>query len=160
MKVIITATENAEKLRDNISKRVESSELENGKLTVETDKSDFLRITPGIDSYKENGVEHQGIGGKPVDEEAYAKLETREDAVKCLLATIQGYDLRILNTGRDWDLRQLKKYNPDIKHLKFDEPKEFLKIEKSVCELEETETIDIPLPSDGEVEMIYRNRLT
>ena len=160
MRVEITATENPKRLKENISKRVESSELEKGRLVVETESTDFLDRTPGIDSFKINGVEEEGIGGKPVEEKAYAKLDSREDAVRCLLATIKGYDLMILNSGREWDLRQLKKYNPDIKHLKFDEPKDLFDIEKSVCDIDGTDQIELEMPSDEDVEKIYRSQLT
>lgn len=160
MKVVITPTNNTERLKENISTRVESSRIENGKLIVETDKTEFLEKTPGIDYFEIEGVETEGIGGEPVEKQAYAKLESREDAVKCLLATIEGFDLRILNTEREWDLRQLKKYNPDIKHLKFDKPKDFLEITESISEVEGIEKTDIEIPSEDEVDLIYRAKLT
>lgn len=159
MKATVKPTQDPERLKENLEKRVEKIELENGKLKVEVNEEKILERTPGIESYKIGGEEEEGLKGRPVQEEAYAKIESKEDAVKALIATIDGYDLRILNTSRQWDLKNLKRYNPDIKHLKFEEPKEFLEIEKSLTELEGVEKVDIEVPED-EVETIYRNMLT
>lgn len=159
MKAKIRPTENVQRLKENIEKRVETATVEEGKLIAEVQNIEFLEKTPGIESFKANGEEKKGIGGQPVEEEAYARIESRKDAVKALLATIKGYDLRILDTGRSWDLRNLKKYNPDIKHLKFKSPKDFLGIEKSVQEIEGKEKIELEVP-DKKVETIYREMLT
>ena len=94
--------------------------------------------------------------GRPVQESAYAKLESKRDLARAVVATIDGYDLRILNTGNQWDLKILRRFNPDIKHLKQDEPAEVLGIEKTLEEDDsERETVDIDL-SEEEVEMISR----
>lgn len=157
MEVEIKPTEKAERLKENLEKKVEEARLEDGKLKVKTEDTELLERTPGIESFDVDGETFEGIKGKPVHKEAYTKLESKKDVVKALLATIKGYDLRILNTGRDWDLRKLKKYNPDIKHLKFDEPKEALDIDKSVNMGEESIEIDL---EDKDVETVYRKMLT
>ncbi len=159
MKAEIKPTEKPEQLKENIEKRVESVEISDGKLTVELEDPDMLGRTPGIESYRVNGEEHEGLHGRPVQEQAYARLESREDAVKALLATIDGYDLRVLDTERIWDLKQLKRYNPDIKHLRFDEPKEALNIEKAVGDIGGQERIEIEI-EDEDAELVYREMLT
>jgi len=70
------------------------------------------------------------------------------------VATIDGYDLRILHTGKDWDLRILRRFNPDVKHLKMDEPSEVLGIEKTLDEEDgEREVIEMEL-SEEEVRTV------
>lgn len=160
MKAEIKPTQNPERLKQNLEKRVEEAEIKNGKLVIELEKTGVLSRTPGIESYTVNGEEREGLKGRPVETPAYARIESERDAVKALLATIQGYDLRILNSGRDWDLRQLKKYNPDIKHLKFDRPKEFLEIDRAISGVEGVETIEIEMPDEDDVKLIYQEMLT
>jgi len=157
MKAEIKPVAEPEKLKENLEKRVKKIEVDDNILKAEVEDPEILERTPGIESFTVEDQEYEGLGGKPVDEEAYIRIESREDAVKALLATINGYDLRVLNSGRDWDLRKLKQYNPDIKHLKFDEPKEILGIEKSV-NVEGMEKIDIDMPE--EADLIYREMLT
>lgn len=160
MKVEVFPTENPEQLVENLEKRAENAEIDGEKVEVEADSYEFLERVPGIESFNANGEEHMGIGGSPIDEQAYAKIESKEDAVKCLLATVEGYNLVILNTGRDWDLRKLKKFNPDIKHLKTDEPLDELDIEKSVFESSSLEDVNVDMPEEEEVLKIYRELLT
>ncbi len=157
MKAEVKPVSKPETLKENLEKRVETVETDNSSLVVELEKPELLERTPGVESFTVNGETREGLGGKPVDEEAYIRIDSREDAVKAFLATVKGYDLRVLNSGRDWDLRQLRRYNPDIKHLKFDEPKEVLGIEKSV-NVPGMEKISIELPEDSE--LIYREMLT
>lgn len=161
MKVRIKPTENLERLKANLEKRVNSIEEENGELLVETDNPSKLEKVPGIKSIEFEGEKRQGIKGRPVEEPVYARLESKEDAVKCLVATVKGYDLRILNSDREWDIRQLKRYNPDIKHLKLDQPVKELKIEKTVSDIEGLKKIDIEVPEkEDEIEEVYREMLT
>lgn len=159
MEVKVVASENPEKLVENLEKRVDSVHQDGDNIEVETSDPEKLSKVPGIETYSYEGEEHPGLKGRPVQEQAYARIETREDAVRALLATIDGYDLRVLDTGREWDLRQLKKYNPDIKHLKFSEPRDFLGIELSISDLEGVEKVDVEMPSE-KVELIYREMLT
>ena len=157
MKVEITPTQDQEELKENLEKRVEESKKKNGKLVAETEKEQeiFSRV-PGVEKFEASGEEKEGLKGRPVQESAYAKLESKRDLARAVVATIDGYDLRILNTGNQWDLKILRRFNPDIKHLKQDEPAEVLGIEKTLEEDDsERETVDIDL-SEEEVEMISR----
>lgn len=161
MEIKVHPTKDPEQLKENLEKRVEEVTVEDGELVVELEDPEILSRTPGVESYVIEGEEKEGLQGEPVSVPVYAKIESEEDAVKALLATIEGYDLRILNTGREWDLRQLRKYNPDIKHLKFDEPKDFLEIEKTISEVSGVKRIDIEMPEDEEeLKLIYREMLT
>jgi len=159
MKAEVYPTEKIERLKENLEKRVESIEEEEGKLVIQLEDSDLLDRIPGIERYKLNGERREGLGGSPVYEQAYAKIDSREDAARAFLATIMGYDLRILNTDREWDYRNLKRYNPDIKHLNFSEPKEVLEIEKALFDHGSLEKIDIDIEQD-EINVIYRKMLT
>ncbi|MFT4869154.1 MAG: hypothetical protein ACI83Q_000778 [Colwellia polaris] len=159
MKIEITPTQQPEKLRDNLEKTADRIELGEDKIKVEVEKEETVAKTPGIEKYTVEGEEKQGLKGRPVQEKAYAELETREDAVKALLATINGYNLVILNSGRDWDLRQLRKYNPAIIELKNNEPKEELGIEKALFESENTEKVEVPM-EEVEIPVVYREMMT
>lgn len=159
MKIKITPTQQPEKLRDNLEKTAESIELEDGKIEAEIEKEETVAKTPGVEKYAVKGEEKKGLKGRPVQEKAYAQLETKKDAVKALLATINGYNLVILNTGREWDLRQLRKYNPRIIELKNDEPKEELGINKALFESEKAEKVDIPM-EEVDISAVYREMLT
>ncbi len=161
MEVKISPTENISRLRGNLEKRVEDIEKEDGKLIAQVESPEFLERVPGVESFEANGEKKEGLGGKPVNEEAYIRIETKEDTVKAFLATVQGYDLRVLNTEREWDLRNLRQYNPDIKHLKLDSPRDVLEIGKTVSDVEGAEKVDIEMPEDDEeIEVIYREMLT
>ena len=164
MELIITPSQDKKRLAENLENRVEKVEIEGEKLVVETDEPDIIERTPGVEKFEQEGEEEPGLKGKPVQEEAYAKVESKKDAVKALIATTEGYDLRVLNSNRDWDMRNLKKYNPNMKHLKFNSPSKTLGIEKTISELEDSkdiEKIDIELPEDQEkLELIYREMLT
>jgi hypothetical protein len=161
MKVELTPTQDIDVLKQNLQHRASNVEKKDGKLLVETDNPEKLGKVPGIEEYSYDGESFKGLQGRPVQEQAYAKIESREDAVKCLLATIEGYDLRILDTEKEWDLRQLKKYNPDIKHIKQDEPLEVFDISKAVQDIDGLDQINIELPDgDEEMDLIYREMLT
>lgn len=160
MKVEIKPTEKKEQLKENLEKRVEDIRVEEEKLVAETEDPGKIERTPGVESFETEGEKHPGLKGRPVQEEAYAKLENREDAVKALLATVQGYNLMILETDRNWDLKQLKKYNPDIKELKSDDLVEQLGIEKAITDIKGAEKVEIEMPDEEKKEIIYREMLT
>lgn len=161
MEIKVCPTQDPKQLKENLEKRVDHVEVEDGELTVELEEPEILSRTPGIESYTVEGKEREGLKGEPVSVPVYAKIESERDAVKALLATIEGYDLRVLNSGREWDMRQLRKYNPDIKHLKFDDPKDFLEIEKTISEVVDAEKVEIETPEDEEeIKLIYQEMLT
>jgi hypothetical protein len=157
MRVEITATERVERLAENLEKRVDDV-VSRDPLVVEVEDPELLSRVPGIESYTTEGETGEGLGGKPVKEQAYVRIESRRDAAKAFLATVMGYDLRVLDTARDWDYRNLKRYNPDIKHLKFDEPKEELAIDKALFEAPELEKVEIELEEE-DVDDVYREML-
>lgn len=160
MKIEITPTQQPEKLRDNLEKTVEHIEIHDNKIEAEVEREETVAKTPGVQKYSIDGEKaKQGLKGRPVQEKAYAKLETKKDAVKALLATINGYNLVILNTGRDWDLRQLRKYNPGIIELKNDEPKEELGIQKAIFQSEDMNKVEVPM-EEVDVPTVYREMLT
>lgn len=159
MEVKIEPTQDREKLCENLEKRVSEIHAEDEQLVaeIEEEKLSMLERTPGVKQYRtpEDEVE-EGLEGRPVQEEAYAKLESKRDLARAVVATIDGYDLRILHTSNEWDLRVLRRFNPDVKHLKIDEPSEILGIEKTLeKENEELEQVEVDLAED-EVEMTYR----
>lgn len=158
MQVKITPTEKPEVLAENLRKRVESVETDGQEITAELEEPEMLGRTPGVESYEAEGKKVEGLKGSPVDEQAYARLDSKRDAVLALLATIMGYDLRFLDPSRRWDYRNLKRYNPDIKQLDFDEPRKELGIQKALFDAEGLEKIEIEL-EDEEVESIYRSKL-
>lgn len=164
MELVVTPSQNPERLAENLEKRVEKVEVNGEKLIVETDEPEILERTPGVKKFEVDGEERPGLKGRPVNEEAYALVESKEDAVKALIATTEGYDLRVLNSSRDWDMRNLKKFNPDIKHLKFDSPKKALEIEKTISEIDGSnglKKIDIEMPDEEkEIDLIYKEMLT
>jgi|AntDeeMetagen134_2_1112570.scaffolds.fasta_scaffold10643_2 hypothetical protein len=164
MELIITPSQDKKRLAENLERHVEKIEIKDEKLVIETDKKDIIERTPGVEKFEIDGEKEPGLKGKPVQKEAYAKVESKEDAVKALIATTEGYDLRVLNSNRDWDMRNLKKYNPDMKHLKSNSPKKILGIEKTISDLEDSEGIEkvnIEMPEDREkLELIYREMLT
>lgn len=160
MNIQITPTEKPGQVKDNLKKRAEEIEVtESGKVIVEIEKEETVAKTPGIDTYTVEEEEKEGLKGRPVQEKAYAELESKEDAVKALLATINGYNLIVLNSGRDWDLRQLRKYNPSIIELKNDEPKEELGVEKALFQDEELEKVGVPM-EEVNVPQVYQEMLT
>jgi hypothetical protein len=160
MKAKITPTENIEQLKENLEKRVETVEIQGEKVVAELEEPEKLERVPGIEIFEVGEERFKGLKGRPVDSQAYTRLENREDAVRALLATVEGYSLTVLETDREWDLRQLRKYNPDIKKLKSSKPKEELGINKSISDIEGTEKIQVEMPDEEETEIIYREMLT
>lgn len=134
MQVEIKPTQDLEKLVENLEKKVDNVNLEENTLKVNLPKKDIsvLERTPGIESFKFEGEETVGLKGRPVQDKAYTRIDSRKDFAEALVATIQGYDLVVLNTSREWDLKTLRRFNPDIKHLKQDEPVDFLNVQKTL----------------------------
>ncbi|PSH01177.1 MAG: hypothetical protein BRC26_04175 [Nanohaloarchaea archaeon QH_8_44_6] len=160
MKAEIIPTEKIHQLKENLKKRVERAEINGEKIEVEVEDEEKLRRIPGIDTFRVAEEKFEGLKGRPVDQQAYTRLESREDAVRALLATIQGWDLVVLETDRKWDLKQLRKYNPNIKKLKAEKPREELGIKKTVSNIEGLEKVEIEMPDEDEKETIYRKMLT
>lgn len=158
MKVKIRATENQERLAENLEKRLKTVEEQEDFLVGETDDISKLEKIPGIESFEAGEQEHEGLGGRPVEEQAYAEIENREDAVKAFLATVKGYDLRVIDTDREWDLRKLREYNPDI--IQLNKTSEELGVEHSLKEREKTEKIELEMPEKEAIDQIYREFLT
>lgn len=156
MKVEITPTEKPEKLLKNIRPRVKNAELKKTKIQAEIEDEEELEKIPGIKEYVIDGEVSEGLGGKPVDEKAYIKLNSMEDVAKGFLATASGYDLIVVECNREWDLRLLRKYNPSIKEVS--EPNEVFEVSKSV-NVEGFEDIGIEIEEE-DVEMIYKQVVT
>lgn len=156
MKATVKPTQDPEKLKENLEKRVESVSIEDGKLEVKLPGEDVssLEKTPGVESFTVDGERTEGLKGRPVQEPAYARIESRKDLVKAVLATLEGYDLRVLNTERQWDLKALRKFNPDVKHLKHDEPPESLDIGKTLEKDGDREYVGPDL-SEEDIEAVY-----
>ena len=89
MKVKVIPTQDIDRLKQNLVKRTTEVEKKDDKLSVELENPEKLAKIPGIEEYSYKGESFEGIKGEPVNEEVYAKLETREDAVRCLKKRIQ-----------------------------------------------------------------------
>lgn len=153
MEAQITPTEKPEKLLTNIRPRVKNAELQQGgKIKVEIESPEQLEKVPGIKEYKVDGERLKGLGGSPIDQEAYAKIHSKEDVAKAFLATASGYNLVITGCSRDWDLKMLRKFNPSIKEVS--EPDEVFGIDQAL-NLEDFEDIGIEIEED-EVDIVYR----
>lgn len=132
MKAKIQATEKPGKLLEYLKPRVEDAEKdENGDIEVEVENTGKLSRVPGIENYRVDGENREGLGGIPIHREAFFTIEDREDAAKAFLATVEGYTLYI-STEREWDVRVLKKYNSEI-----------VEVEKEVAEELEIEELEI-----------------
>ncbi len=156
MKAEITATEKPEKLLKNIRPRVKNAEMQNTKIIAEIEKEDELKKIPGIKEYVIDEHVSDGLGGSPVDEKAYIKLNSQKDVAKGFLATASGYDLLVVECNREWDLKMLRKYNPSIKEVS--EPDEVFKVSKSV-NVDGFEDIGIEIDEE-DVEMVYKQVVT
>lgn len=156
MKAEITPTEKPEKLLKNIRPRVKNAEMKKSKIIAEIEDEKELEKIPGIKEYSIDGKTKDGLGGSPIDEKAYIKLNSMEDVAKGFLATASGYDLIVVECNRDWDLRLLRKYNPSIKEVS--EPDEVFQVTKSV-NVEGFEDIGIEIDEE-DVEMVYKQVVT
>lgn len=155
MKIKVKPTEKIEALKEDIENRKGNAEIQDEKIIVEAEETEFLEKTPGIEEYTVDGETTEGLKGRPLQEQAYIRIEDKRDAVKAFLATMDGYNLVVLNSGREWDIRKLKEYNSGIKHLKVDNPRDYLGVEKSIGEMEGLESVEMEL-TDKEVELVYR----
>lgn len=159
MEIKVKPTEKIQLLKEQIDNRKGNAEIEDGKVIVEAESTDFLEKIPGVEEYTAEGETTEGLKGRPIQEKAYIRIEDREDAVKAFLATMDGYDLVVLNSERGWDVGRLKRYNPDIKELKSDEPVDFLDIEKGIGSFEDLEEVEIDV-SQEDVDFVYREMLS
>ena len=130
MEAKVKAETDEQQLKQNLEKRFKDAEKTDEGLKVELDDPEKLEKVPGIREYTANGKTVEGLKGKPLEERAYARLETRRQVAEAFLATLNGYRLVVLGEPREWDLKMLKKYNPSIKQAS--KPLEALGIEKSV----------------------------
>ena len=162
MQVKVKPTQDLKQLSENLQKRVKEVKIEDEALRVEIseEKLDLLERTPGVESFTADGQKIEGLKGRPVQERAYTCIESKRDLAEAVAATIQGYDLVVLNTERDWDLKALRKFNPDLKHLKQDEPVDMLDIDLTLQREDESREYVGPDLSDEEVEVVYRFAFT
>lgn len=158
MEIKVKPTEKIQLLKEQLEKRKGNAKIKREQIIVEAENTEFLEKVPGVEEYTAQGETEEGLKGRPLQEQAYIRIEDRKDAVKALLATMDGYRLVVLNSEREWDLRKLREYNPGIKQLKTDEPKEVLGIEQAVGDVEGLEEVVIEV-SDEEVELVYREML-
>lgn len=158
MEIKVKPTEKIQLLKQQLEKRKGKAEIQGEQIIVEAENTEFLEKIPGIEEYTAQGETTEGLKGRPLQEQAYIRIEDKKDAVKAFLATMDGYRLVVLNSEREWDLRKLREYNPGIKQLKTDEPKEVLGIEQAVGDVEGLEEVEIEV-SDEEVELVYREML-
>jgi|GEM_PF-557890 len=158
MEAKIKPTQDLEILEENLEAReLETTVKEDNKIIIEASQDKVEKVvetTPGIDTYKVKEEKFEGLKGRPVQEKMYARLETDEDIAKAFLATVQGYDLIVLDGGLDWHLRLLKKYNPDIRQLSSGRD-ELFDVDKSLLDEGPEEKIEYEL-SEEEIEKIIR----
>lgn len=113
MKVEVKPTKEVEKLIKYLRPRVESLERDGDLIQVEVEEPEKLSRIPGVESIAVEGEKHEGLGGRPIQQEAFFRIESRKDAAKAFLATVNGYTLYV-STEREWDLRKLREYNSEI----------------------------------------------
>ncbi|WP_414837438.1 hypothetical protein ACK3SF_04155 [Candidatus Nanosalina sp. VS9-1] len=156
MNIEIKPTQDTEQLSENLEERVQSSEVKDGKVVIEIDEENrgLMERTPGIEEYTVDGETFEGLKGRPVQEKAYARLEDKRDVAEALLATMEGYDLVVLDTALDWELKLLRRFNPDIKHLTSGRS-EIFDVEKTLEDEDDREKIEYDI-SDEEVEVLNR----
>ncbi|MFB6241725.1 MAG: hypothetical protein ABEJ36_02880 [Candidatus Nanosalina sp.] len=158
MKVEIKPTQDPEILKQNLEKRVQEVERKDEKLIAEMDKGSviILERTPGIEEYEAGDEVREGLKGRPVQEQAYARLDSKRDLARAVVATIDGYDLRIFDTENRWDLKILRSFNPGVKELKMEEPSEALGIEKTLdSQDQEHDQVEMEI-SEEEVDTVLR----
>lgn len=158
MEAKVKPTQDVEILRENLEAReLETTVKGDDKLIVEASEDKLVNVidtTPGIENYFIDGQEFEGLNGRPVQEKMYARLRTDEDVAKAFLATVEGYDLVVLDGGLDWHLRLLKKYNPDIRQLSSGRD-DLFDVDKSLLDEGPEEEIEYEL-SEEEIEKIIR----
>lgn len=158
IKVTIKPTQDEEVMKKNLEKRGYEPN-ENLEIQITRDNLNKIERMPGIDKIITPEEQIEGLKGRPTQEKAYAKLNTKEQVVKAFLATINGYNLVIINPDRDWDYKILKKYNPQIRRIKTQDINEIiekeLEIEKSLFQNPNVEKIDVPV-EEKDIETIYQ----
>lgn len=156
VEVEIRPTQDAHQLRENLEERVQETSIEDGKIIVQIEEDDLglMERTPGIEEYTVDGETFEGLKGRPVQEKAYVKLENSEDTAEALMATMEGYDLIVLDTEREWELKLLRRFNPDIKHLTSGRS-DIFNVEKTLESGTEREQVEYDL-SEEEVEVLNR----
>ncbi|QGA80625.1 hypothetical protein [Candidatus Nanohalobium constans] len=133
MKAKVKPVEKKQALKEYLKPRTENiKETEDGKLEVEIQEPEKLSKISGVDSYTVDGEEYDGIGGTPIHGKAFAKIESRKDAARAFLATLDGYTLYIVGSNREWDVRSLKQYNSEIIELKSPEVAEKFDFDRKV----------------------------
>jgi hypothetical protein len=150
MEVEVKPSGDPELLVNNLSRRLDGAERKNRLIVVETGNPQDLSTIPGVEWYEpRDSQRHSGVGGSCIGEEepAFKRIESRRDAAEALAATLDGFSL-VVRTERRWDLKCLKRFNPDIKNLKSGDP-ESLGFQK----LEDT---DFSPSEQEEVESLYR----
>jgi hypothetical protein len=149
MKVKVKPSGDPELLVDNLSRRFDGAEREGGTIMVETDNPQDLYMIPGVEWYEpEDDPRQTGVGGRCIGEEgpAFKRIESRRDAAESLAATLDGFSL-VVRTERRWDLKCLKRFNPDIKNLKSGDP--------DALGLKRLGDTDFSSPEQEEIEELY-----
>jgi len=77
MKVEVKPTQDPGKLKENLETRVEEVEESGEKLEVEVqeDELEVLERIPGVEKFEAEQNSREGVKGRPVQEEAYARLD-------------------------------------------------------------------------------------
>mgnify|MGYP007124899575 FL=1 len=144
MKAEINPSDDSEKLAEILEQRFKSASVQKDTVLARLDdeRKDLLERVPGIESFSAKGEATEGIGGRPVDRErtCLARIETDRELAEAVIATIQGYNLLVIETERDWDLRLLRRMNPGIIEIDAEaaevlEPENSLNGEKGFPEL-------------------------
>lgn len=158
MKIEVTPSGSISQLKENLEKEFSVVEEEESNLVVEADNPRKVAKRPGVAEAKTGDEIIEGVKGNPLNEQAICSLNTKKDAVKALIATIDGYRLIVKETERQWDLKRLREYNPNIKEIKGDFTELDLGVSKSLDPEDELETVDVEL--GDEWEKIYETMLT
>lgn len=145
-------------MRENLEQEFSEVEEKESRLIVESDEPEKVAKRPGVAEVESENEIIEGVKGAPLDERALCSIKTKKDAVKALIATIDGYNLVVKETERQWDLQKLRDYNPCIKEIKGDWAEIDLGVNKSLDPEDELETVDIELGEEWE--KIYKTMLT
>lgn len=154
MEAKVKPVEKKQELKEYLKPRTENITEKEEVLEVEIEDPGKLSDIPGIESYRVDGKEFEGIGGTPIHRNAFARIESRKDAARAFLATLDGYTLYIVGSDRDWDVRSLKQYNSEIVELKDEEATQLFDFDRKVNYGEE----EFPV-SEGELLKIYQEFL-
>lgn len=158
MNVTVTPTQQKSKLAQNLREEFQEVKVENSVIELKTEDPYKVAKRPGVEKVETDDQTIEGVKGKPLEQTALCSLDTRKDAVRALIATIDGYRLVIKETERQWDLKNLRKYNPGIKELKGSVDEEILGVDKSLDPEDNLEHVEIELGEKWE--KIYTAMLT